>query len=123
MLHTQLFLSVQAGAYFVLALLLDAYQRQALRLPPWLQLGLQRLRARLQPLWRHGAWRRPSRRQVLGAKGELSGVGTGSAVDAELELAGLQDGPDRSAAACILCYSGVRQDSVASSHAWAQRGF
>ena len=99
---------MQAVAYFVLALLLDACQRQALRLPPWLQRGLQRLRARLPPLWRHAPWRR-SRRQVLGAKGELTGAGTGSAVDAELELAGLQDGRGRSAAACIFCYSGAWQ--------------
>ena len=120
---TKCFVCVQAVAYFVLALLLDAYQRQALRLPMQLQLGLLRLGARLQPLWRPAAWRKSSRRQVLGAKGELSGAGTGSAVDAELELAGLQDGPDRSAAACLLGYSGVWQGSVAGSHAYAQRGF
>ena len=119
MLHKVLCLCAGCGL-LVLALLLDAYQRQALRLPMRLQLGLQRLGARLPPLWRHGAWRKPSRRQVLGAKGELLGAGTGSAVDAELELAGLQDGPDRSAAACILGYSGGWQDSVASSHACAQ---
>ena len=104
---------MQAAAYFVLALLLDACQRQTLRLPAWLrlptwlQLGLQRLHARLQPLWRRGAWRQLRRplQGAKGAKGDLSGAGTGSAVDAELELAGLQNGSDRSAVACVLCYS------------------
>ena len=113
---------MQAVAYFMLALLLDACQRQTLPLPGWLQRGWERLLARLQPLWRQAAWRR-SRRPLQGAKGELSGAGTGSAVDAELELAGLQDGPDRSAAACKLCHPSVWQDSAASSHACARQGF